>query len=123
MTKEEFEIENAELRAELERARLGALRNLDDWRKSDRALSKANKANELHYPSKGEFPETSGDMHKDWKPILAYTKELGWTVAMRFKKSRKHEWYCSNYDGNTIFLDEEIIAWKKLPEPPKEIDV
>lgn len=75
---------------------------------------------ECHYPNMGEFPETSGDMRKDWKPVLIYTKELGWTVGMRFKKNRKHEWYCSNYDGNTIFLDEEIIAWKELPEPPKE---
>lgn len=79
-----------------------------------------NKANVCHYPSMGEFPETSGDMHKDWKPVLIYTKELGWTVGMRFKKNRKYEWYCSNYDGNTIFLDEEIIAWKELPETPKE---
>ena len=77
---------------------------------------------ECHYPNMGEFPETSGDMHKDWKPVLIYTKELGWTVGMRFKKNRKHEWYCSNYDGTTIFLDEEIIAWKELPEPPKETE-
>lgn len=40
---EELEMENAELRAEVERNRLVALRNLDGWRKSDRDLSKAKK--------------------------------------------------------------------------------
>lgn len=24
---------------------------------------------------------------------------------------------CSDYDGNTLFFDDEIIAWTELPEP------
>ena len=27
---------------------------------------------------------------------------------------------CSNYDGNTLFFDKEIIAWTTLPEPTME---
>lgn len=63
-----------------------------------------------------DLPPESGDMPKDMKPVLAYTKELGWTTAIRRKHNRKYEWYCSNYYGNTVFLDKEIIMWAELPE-------
>jgi len=33
---------------------------------------------------------------------------------------RKLEWVCSDYDGNTLFSDDEITAWTELPEPEQE---
>ena len=62
-----------------------------------------------------DLPPFCGEMHADRKPILAYTEMLGWTSALRFKRGKKAEWYCSNYDGNTIFFDNEIIAWAEMP--------
>lgn len=38
---------------------------------------------EIHYPSKGDLPEPSGEMRAQRKPVLAYTKSLGWTQAVR----------------------------------------
>lgn len=74
---------------------------------------------EIHYPAKGDLPELSGEMHAERKPVLAYTKSLGWTQAVRRRiGKRKFEWVC--YDGNTLFFDEEIIAWAELPEPQEE---
>jgi len=74
----------------------------------------------LHYPSKGDLPETSGEMYTERKPVLAYTKSLGWTQAIRRQVGKgKFEWVCSSYDGNTLFSDEEITAWTKLPEPTR----
>lgn len=70
---------------------------------------------EMHYPAKGDLPETSGEMHAQRKPVLAYTKSLGWTQAIRRRVGKKFEWVCSNYDGNTLFFDDEIIAWTELP--------
>ena len=70
----------------------------------------------LHFTSYGEFPETSGEMHAERHPVLAYTKSLGWTQAVRRRVGkRKFEWVCSDYDGNTLFFDDEIIAWTELP--------
>lgn len=73
---------------------------------------------ELHYPAKGDLPETSGEMYAQRKPVLAYQKSLGWTQAIRRQVGkRKFEWVCSDYDGNTLFSDDEITAWTELPEP------
>ena len=69
----------------------------------------------LHYPSEGDYPKTSGDFKDERHPVLAYTYSLGWTVAIRKKKGKKYEWYCSNYDGNTIFFDNEVLAWQETP--------
>lgn len=75
----------------------------------------------LHYPSEGDLPETSGEMCAQRKPVLAYTKSLGWTQAVRRQVGKnKFEWVCSNYDGNTLFSDDEITAWTELPEPEQE---
>lgn len=77
---------------------------------------------ELHYPAKGDLPETSGEMCAQRKPVLAYTKSLGWTQAVRRQVGkRKFEWVCSNDDGNTLFFDDEITAWTELPEPKQEV--
>ena len=71
-----------------------------------------------HKVADGDLPETSGEMHAERKPVLAYTKSLGWTQAVRRRiGKRKFEWVCSDYDGNTLFFDDEIIAWTELPEP------
>lgn len=75
----------------------------------------------LHYPSKGDMPETSGEMRAQRKPVLAYTKSLGWAQAIRRQVGKnKFEWVCSDYDGNTLFSDDEITAWTELPEPEQE---
>lgn len=63
-----------------------------------------------------DLPPASGEFFSERKPILAYTKELGVTTAIRRKHGRVYEWYCSNYDGNTCFLDREVIAWAELPK-------
>lgn len=76
---------------------------------------------EMHYPAKGDLPELSGEMHAQRKPVLAYTKSLGWTQAVRRQRGKRaFEWVCSNYDGNTLFFDDEITAWTELPEPEQE---
>ena len=76
---------------------------------------------EMHYPARGDLPEPSGEMHAQRKPVLAYTKSLGWTQAIRRRVGKKNfEWVCSNYDGNTLFFDDEITAWTELPEPEQE---
>lgn len=76
---------------------------------------------EMHYPAKGDLPELSGEMYAQRKPVLAYTKSLGWTQAIRRRVGKKKfEWVCSNYDGNTLFFDDEITAWTELPEPERE---
>jgi len=73
---------------------------------------------EMHYPAKGDLPEPSGEMRAQRKKVLAYTKSLGWTQAIRRQVGkRKFEWVCSDYDGNTLFSDDEITAWTELPEP------
>lgn len=64
-----------------------------------------------------DLPPLSGELHSEMKPVLAYTQDLGWTSAVRRKRGRAIEWYCSNYDGNTIFFDKEIIAWTEIPAP------
>jgi len=72
----------------------------------------------MHYPAKGDLPETSGEMCVQRKPVLVYTKSLGWTQAIRRQVGKgKFEWVCSSYDGNTRFFDDEITAWTELPEP------
>ena len=64
-----------------------------------------------------DLPPFSGDMMAQRTPILAYTQELGVTQAIRLKRGRGNaEWYCSNYDGNTIFYDSEIIKWAEMPQ-------
>lgn len=64
-----------------------------------------------------DLPPLSGELHSEMKPVLAYTQDLGWTSAIRRRRGRAIEWYCSSYDGNTIFFDEEIIAWTEIPAP------
>lgn len=73
---------------------------------------------EMHYPAKGDLPELSGEMYAQRKPVLAYTESLGWTQAIRRRVGKRaFEWVCSDYDGNTLFRDDEIVAWTELPKP------
>ena len=59
---------------------------------------------EMHYPAKGDLPEPSGEMRAERHCVLAYTKSLGWTQAIRRRVGKKKfEWVCSDYDGNTLF--------------------
>lgn len=63
-----------------------------------------------------DLPPTSGEMHAERYPILACTKNGYVTVAIRRKHGRAYEWFCSDYDGNTLYLDKEIIAWREIPK-------
>lgn len=67
-----------------------------------------------------DLPTPSGEMSAERIPVLACTKELGVTVAIRRRHGRAYEWYCSTYDGNSVFLDREIIAWCEIPKFWKE---
>lgn len=58
-----------------------------------------NKANEWHYPSKGEYPGKG-------KEILLYTKTLG-LIFGEFCKGYNNLWTSNRCD----FTTEEIIAW------------
>ena len=68
-----------------------------------------NKANEWHYPSKGEYPEKG-------KEILLYTKPLG-LIFGEFCEGYNNLWTSNRCD----FTTEEIIAWiEKEKILPKE---
>jgi hypothetical protein len=79
-----------------------------------------NKANEWHKVADGDLPPTSGEMHAERYPILACTKNGYVTVAIRRKHGRGYEWFCSDYDGNTLYLDKEVIAWCEIPKYTEE---
>ena len=68
-----------------------------------------NKANEWHYPAKGEYPEKG-------KEILLYTKILG-LIFGEFCEGYNNLWTSNRCD----FTTEEIIAWiEKEKILPKE---
>jgi hypothetical protein len=70
-----------------------------------------NKANEWHYPSKGEYPEKG-------KEIILYTKPLG-LIFGEFCEGYNNLWTSNRCD----FTTEEIIAWiEKEKISPKEIE-
>ena len=91
-----------------------------------------NKANEWHYPSKGEYPECD-ENKKLWLYFKDYyandrsceypiyrtstgvykTSFLNEDVKLFAEKSKGYE---------SEILPRDIIAWKYLPEPPKEIE-
>ena len=75
---------------------------------------------EWHKVADGDFPPTSGEMHAERYPILACTKNGYVTVAIRRKHGRAYEWFCSDYDGNTLYLDKEIIAWCEISKYTEE---
>ena len=75
---------------------------------------------EWHKVADGDLPNTSGEMHAERYPILACTKKGYVTVAIRRKHGRAYEWFCSDYDGNTLYLDKEIIAWCEIPKYTEE---
>ncbi len=75
---------------------------------------------EWHKVADGDLPPTSGEMHAERYPILACTKNGYVTVAIRRKHGRAYEWFCSDYDGNTLYLDKEVIAWCEIPKYTKE---
>ena len=75
---------------------------------------------EWHKVADGDLPNTSGEMHAERYPILACTKNGYVTVAIRRKHGRAYEWFCSDYDGNTLYLDKEVIAWCEIPKYTEE---
>ena len=75
---------------------------------------------EWHKVADGDLPPTSGEMHAERYPILACTKKGYVTVAIRRKHGRAYEWFCSDYDGNTLYLDKEVIAWCEIPKYTEE---
>lgn len=81
-----------------------------------------NEEKTIHYPSEKDYPEMSGELHAEIKPVLVYTDSLGWTTGIRRKKGRGIEWACFNYDGTTLFRDDEVVAWMELPAPIEKKD-
>ena len=73
-----------------------------------------------HKVADGDLPPTSGEMHTERYPILACTKNGYVTVAIRRKHGRAYEWFCSDYDGNTLYLDKEVIAWCEISKYTEE---
>jgi len=73
-----------------------------------------------HKVADGDLPPTSGEMHAERYPILACTKNGYVTVAIRRKHGRAYEWFCSDYDGNTLYLDKEVIAWCEISKYTEE---
>jgi hypothetical protein len=81
-----------------------------------------NKANEWHYPAKGEFPKKSGnyilafygakDSVANGKPCC---EEIYFDAELLRWKER------DTYD-DLPYLEKKgvVIAWRELPEPPKE---
>lgn len=81
-----------------------------DWRNG--AEFGYNKANEWHYPSKGEYP-------KEFESVLCYCKvvdakfySIGHTIIGGDNKIR---WWSSNRSGEL-----KVYAWKEIT-PPKEV--
>ena len=67
-----------------------------------------NKANEWHYPSKGEYPR--------YVNVLGYFEDRGCCIC--FYDADEGEWYkCLSQQEWTI----EPVAWQYLPELPKEV--
>ena len=75
---------------------------------------------EWHKVADGDLPPTSSEMHAERYPILACTKNGYVTVAIRRKHGRAYEWFCSDYDGNTLYLDKEVIAWCEISKYTEE---
>ena len=94
--------------------------------KHDRAVvfeenERLRKANEWHYPSKGELPEY------DVYVFLWCEDDIFPVVASRHIPYGKNEkdwvWDCKWGSGYTLPSEcEKIIAWQYLPEPPKEAE-
>lgn len=93
-------------------------KNLAELEKENAGL-KARRP-EWHKVADGDLPPTSGEMHAERYPILACTKNGYVTVAIRRKHGRAYEWFCSDYDGNTLYLDKEVIAWCEIPKYTEE---
>jgi|GEM_PF-1974285 len=73
-----------------------------------------NKANEWHYPSKGELP-------KDGETVFVCRDDMQiWTGNRHSKRENSYFWYIHNLHG-VLYKDSDIYAWKEIV-PPKEIE-
>lgn len=63
-----------------------------------------NKANEWHYPSKGELPEEGDEV------LCFFEDEMAETAVY------------TNHFVFSRFVSADVIAWRYLPEPPKEVE-
>ena len=71
-----------------------------------------NKANEWHYPSKGEYPKDEN------KICLLYLGNMFNPITGWYKNG----YWCFEDDRNENIWQDNVIAWKEivLPELPKE---
>ena len=72
-----------------------------------------NKANEWHYPSKGEYP-------KDEKEVLVYMWGSFYIGSYKQYTDDNNAWHFNDFDEES----EQITAWKEivLPKEVKEND-
>jgi hypothetical protein len=81
-----------------------------------------NKANEWHYPSKGELPKASGNY------ILAFYGAEGSVASGKpcceeiYFDAELLRWKERDTCDDLPYLEKKgvVIAWRELPEPPKE---
>ncbi len=76
-----------------------------------------NKANEWHYPSKGDFPKTEGSYYVAMDNGCGYKSGaiLNWVEETDCEED--FHWEDDDYEC----YDEQVYAWKECPIlPPKE---
>ncbi|MBO6130949.1 MAG: hypothetical protein J6P28_03175 [Treponema sp.] len=72
-----------------------------------------NKANEWHYPSKGELP-------KDGETVFVCRDDMQiWTGNRHSKRENSYFWYIHNLHG-VLYKDSDIYAWKEIVLPKEE---
>lgn len=69
-----------------------------------------------HYPSKGELPNEGNLVFVAGKNQNGYK----WTGCLYYREDNYDE-RTGFYDDDSTCFDDEVYAWKYLPEPPKEI--
>lgn len=92
------------------------------WCFQDGAEFGYNKANEWHYPAKGEFPKASGNY------ILAFYGAEGSVASGKpcceetYFDAELLRWKERDTYDDLPYLEKKgvVIAWRELPEPPKE---
>ena len=83
------------------------------------AICAYNKANEWHYPSKGDFPKSEGSYYVAMDNGRGYKSGaiLNWVEETDCEED--FHWEDDDYEC----FDELVYAWKKCPVlPPKEIE-
>lgn len=112
----EFGYNKAKEDADIMKSRFLELCNLKDMR-----IEELEKANEWHYPSKGELPKASGNY------ILAFYGAEGSVASGKpcceeiYFDAELLRWKERDTYDDLPYLEKKgvDIAWRELPEPPK----